>query len=482
MSISQAINTARTGLQINGLRAEVVSTNVANAATPGYVRRSLNVSEILLGSRSNGVQSDGISRSTNEYLTERRRLVTSDQASASVLSNTWESLSARLGNTSDGPGLFNTLSNFENALVSASTTPESTTGLASVLNASEAVANEFKDLSDLVATLRAEADREINIGVERVNNALDEIIDINASLAGLDRGTNEAAALFDQRDRALDTISEYLPIETVQRESGAIDVITKEGAQLISGTARKLEFTSSIAFGPDQTIENGALSGLTLVGSDITPGANSFTAVSSGMFGALFQLRDVDLPEFNAQLDTLASDLVSRFSNDALDPTKTAGDPGLFVDTGTAGDPGAAGRLAINAAVNPDNGGAIWRLRDGLGATSEGPPGNSDILNNLLGAFTSSEPLNIGQLQGQFSVVNAAAEFSSLTGYRQVTYEAVNSSTQTQLNTLRDAEVAETGVSIDDQMQNLLLIEQAYSANARVIQTASDMINRLMEL
>ena len=106
MSISQAIHTARTGLQINGLRAEVVSTNVANSATPGYVRRSLNVSEVILGTRANGVQSDGVSRSTNSYLTEYRRQITSDQTSASVLANTWNSLTARLGNSVDGPGLF----------------------------------------------------------------------------------------------------------------------------------------------------------------------------------------------------------------------------------------------------------------------------------------------------------------------------------------------------------------------------------------
>lgn len=482
MSISQAINTARTGLQINSLRAEIVSTNVANSATPGYVLRSLNVSEVILGTRANGVQSDGISRSNNSFLTENRRQVSSDQASASVLSNTWASLTASLGNSVDGPGLFNTLSTLENALVEASTTPESTTGLASVLNASQAVADEFKNLSDLVASLRAEADQEITIGVQRINDALDEIVSINTSLAGLDRSTNEAAALFDQRDRALDTISEYVPIQTVDRESGAIDVVTKEGAQLIVGTVRKLEFNPSIAFGPDQTIENGSLSGLSISGSDITPGANSFTAVSSGMLGALFQLRDTDLPEFSAQLDTLAEDIVSRFSNDAIDPTKTPGAAGIFVDSGTLGDPGAAGRLQINAAIDPDSGGAIWRIRDGLEATAEGPPGNADILNNLLTAFTSQETMNIGLLQGQFSATNAAAELSSLAGYRQVTLDALNSSTQTQLNTLRDAEVSKTGVSVDDQMQNLLLIEQAYAANARVIQTASQMLDRLMEL
>ena len=482
MSISQAIHTARTGLQINGLRADLVATNVANASTPGYVRRSLNVSEILLGQDSNGVRSDGVSRSTDAPLTAQRRLSSSDQASASVLSNTWLSLSSRLGNSAEGPGLFQTLSNLETAMVEATTSPESTTSLANLLNASQATVTEFQNLSDLTVTLRAEADKEIAIGVDTVNAALEQIEFLNRGLASLDRRTNEAAALFDERDRMLDQISEYLPIQTVERESGAIDVLTKEGVFLVAGAARQIEFTPSLAFGPDQSIENGDLSGLRIGNTEITPGASTYGAVSSGMFGALFQLRDRDLPEFSSQLDTLASDLVTRLSDDTIDATKVAGEPGLFVDTGTASDPGIAGRLGINAAVDPDNGGALWRLRDGIGATTEGPPGNADILNGILNAMTASNSVNAGQLQGQYSATGLAAELSSLTGYRQVSLDALNSSTQTQLNVLHDAELAETSVDIDDEMQSLLIIEQSYAANARVIEVASQMINRLMEL
>lgn len=482
MSISQAINTARSGLQVSSLRADLVATNVANAATPGYVRRGLNVSEILLGSDSNGVRSDGISRFSDASLTEKRRLVSSDQASASVLSSTWKSLSSRLGNTTDGSGLFSTLTNLETALIEATTTPESTTGLANLLSASQSAVGEFKDISDLVIEMRRDADIEIGIGVDRVNAALDQIVSLNQAIAGADRTTNEAAALFDERDRVLDTISEYLPIQTVERDSGTIDVLTQEGVFLVAGAARHLEFNRSIAFGPDQTYAGGNLSGLSVRGVELTPGASSYAAISSGMFGALFQLRDRDLPDFNNQLDTLASDLVTRLSDDSLDPTKTPGDPGIFVDVGTPGDPGIAGRLQINALVDPDQGGALWRLRDGLGATVEGPPGNSDILDNLLGAVSSNGSVNAGLLQGSFTTAGIAAEMASLAGYREVTFDALNSSTQTQLNILRESEVAETGVDIDDQMQSLLLIEQAYSANARVIEVASQLINRLMEL
>ncbi|MEZ5917889.1 MAG: flagellar basal body rod C-terminal domain-containing protein [Parvularculaceae bacterium] len=48
--------------------------------------------------------------------------------------------------------------------------------------------------------------------------------------------------------------------------------------------------------------------------------------------------------------------------------------------------------------------------------------------------------------------------------------------------TLQEAELSRTGVDTDRELQNLLLIEQAYAANARVIEVASQMIQRLLEL
>ena len=482
MGISQAINAARTGLQVTGLRAELVATNVSNAATPGYVRRSLDVNEIHAGGQSSGVAANGISRSTDTSLTAQRRIITSDQASASVLASTWESLTFHLGDTTEGAGLFNTLRTFETALADAALSPESTIGLTAVLGAAQNIVTEFADLSAHVQSLRAEADGEIQVGVERVNAAIDRIVSLNANIAKAGPTSPEAAALFDERDRLLDTISEYLPIQTIPQDSGVIDVVTQEGVSLVAGSGRKIEFTPSLDFRPGQSFENGDLSGLRVGDIEITPGASSYGAVSSGMFGALFQLRDRDLPEFNDQIDAVAADLVARLSDDTLDATKLPGDPGIFIDTGTAGDPGIASRLQVNAAIDPEQGGAVWRIRDGLGAITEGPLGTSATLDNLLNAVTSNNVVNAGQIQGQFSITGMAAELSSLTGYRQVTLDALNSSTQTQLNILSEAELTNTGVNIDDQMQDLLIIEQAYSANARVIQAADQMIARLLEL
>jgi flagellar hook-associated protein 1 FlgK len=482
VSLSSAINAARSGLQVSSLRAETVATNVANATTPGYVRRSITLSEVVLGGNSAGVRSDGVGRVNDTAIKAQRRELTSDVAQASVLASTWKSISARIGDTSDGDGLFKTFSNFETALSRAIATPESTSAAAGLLQAAQNITDELNSLSDMVTTQRAEADREIGNGVDVVNSALKQIEEINGRLSGINRASGEAAALMDERQRVLDTIAEYLPIQTVERDHGTIEVLTTEGVFLLAGRAREIQFTPSAAFGPNETLAGGDLSGLTVDGVNLTPGAASFGAVSGGLFGALFTLRDQDLPALSEQLDTIASQLVSRLSDDAIDPTKTPGDPGLFIDTDTLGGAGLAGRISINAAVDPGQGGALWRLRDGIGATTTGAPGNQTILKGMFDAFTAVQALGATGFQGSFSATEMAAQIASYSGQARIYNESVLSSTETQYNILVEAEQSATGVDIDNQLQDLMLIEQAYAANARVIEIAGQMINTLMEL
>lgn len=482
MSLSSAINAARSGLQVSSLRAEIVATNVANATTPGYVRRSVTLSETILGGKTVGVRTDGIARINDTAIKAQRRELTSDLAQASVLSSTWKSLSARIGDTAAGTGLFKNYSDFETALARSVSTPESLPAAAGLLEAARGITRELNGLSEMVELQRAEADREISDGVKIVNAGLKEVQELNTRLAGINRTSGEAAALIDERQRVLDTIAEYLPIQTVDRDSGTIDVLTVEGVFLLAGRAREIEFTPSSAFGPEVSLADGDLSGLSVDGLNLTPGAPAFGAVSGGLFGALFTLRDTDLPNFSAQLDAIAGNLVGRLSDDAIDPTKTPGDPGLFVDPDAAAGPGLAGRISLNAAVDPAQGGVVTRLRDGLDAVTAGPPGNSTILRGLFDAFTAVRTVTGNGFSGAFSSAELVAQMASMTGQKRIQHDAVLSSTQTQHAILVEAEQNQTGVDMDSQLQDLMLIEQAYAANARVIEVASQMIKLLMEL
>lgn len=479
MSLSNAINTARTGLQVTGLRADMVATNVSNATTPGYVRRSVLVSEQMTVTNPSGVRVDGVGRATSDPLTAQRMASGSDLAQASVMSSTWASLSARLGDTVDGTGLFSMMSNFESALANAAATPESQANLNAIVDSVRALASEFNSLSDFISSERIEADREIASGVDTVNDALNQIQAINSKLAGSDRNSAKAAALMDERQRYVDTISEFLPVQTVPRTGGTIDIVTKEGVFLLAGSAQEIEFSPAAAVGPADGIDTGALSGIKIGDVDITPGAASYGAVSSGLFGALFTLRDTDLPDFQEQLDTVASDIMARLDNADL---AGGANTSLLIDTDPGAGAGVAARISINPLIDPLQGGQLSLLRDGLDAVTTGDAGNGSLFNAMLDAMTANRTLGSGGFQGSYTATGLVAGFASRTGQMRVSSEAVEASTAAQHSIMVEAEQKQTGVDVDEQMQLLLEIEQAYAANARVIEVANQMMLRLMEL
>jgi flagellar hook-associated protein 1 FlgK len=195
-------------------------------------------------------------------------------------------------------------------------------------------------------------------------------------------------------------------------------------------------------------------------------------------------VRDVDAPATQVQLDAVARDLIARFADPAVDATLAPGAPGLFTDAGAAfsalSETGLAGRLAVNAAADPARGGALWRLRDGLGATTEGPPGETALLTALRGALTKQiSPASGGFEPGARSFSGLVSDVLSRVSSARIGAEADQSFAAARHDSLRADELAE-GVDTDEQLQSLLLIERAYAANAKVIQTVDSMIQLLL--
>ena len=484
MSITSALSSATSGLAAASKRASVVSNNVANALTPGYARREVSISENILAGKGAGVSVDGVLRISNPALTADRRVAEALSNRDQPIVTAYAAFNTALGEPGDGFSLFSQYQNLESALRALSQTPESQPQQLQVLEAAKSLASTLNQLSAKAQSTRRDADAQIARQVDSVNSTLKQIEKLNSDISSSVGGGRDATALEDQRKLLIDQVSAVIPVREVARGNGKIDLITNEGVFLIAGKAREVQFTQSNTMTADLTFAGGNLSGLAVEGADITPGGGGL-AVQQGTIAGLFAVRDDIAPEFQAQIDGLARDVIERF--EAIDPTLGPGDPGLFTDAGAAFDAtmevGLAGRFAVNAAVDPDQGGDAWRLRDGLGAVAEGPSGNADIITILLDALTTlkAPPAGTG-LSGQLTAAEAAANVTSAVGSARITAESRLASNTARSQSLIDAELGETAVDTDQELQKLLLIEQAFAANARVIQAADEMIERLLEL
>jgi flagellar hook-associated protein 1 FlgK len=247
---------------------------------------------------------------------------------------------------------------------------------------------------------------------------------------------------------------------------------------LLDGRPVTLGFAATGFMTADMSLASGALSGLTI--NDQAVRSDGKGAISGGSLAAHFAVRDELAPAAQQNLDAVARDLIARFAEPGLAP----GGTGLFTDTGQAflpaNETGLAQRISLNAAVSPENAGALWKLRDGFEAANPGPPGNASILNAMRDALTTPHIAasgNFGAANRSFS--GLVAQFSSGVATARLGAETEASFATARLTVLSDLE-RQQGVDTDREVQDLLLIEQAYAANARVVQTVDDMIKILL--
>ena len=485
MSISASLSNALSGLTANSRAAELVSSNVANATNPSYARRELVLGARVVGDTGQGVSVQGVNRIVDRALLSDRRIADASTGGRSLLAAFHTTFEGVIGSNSDANSLTGRIAAFESALIEAASRPDSEARLANVSSSLQKVTSAFSTASASVQEQRMRADRSIGAEVAQLNNALARVQEMNVLIRAAKSSGNDASALMDQRQQAIDQISTIVPIRELQRDHDQIALITAGGATLLDGRASVFSFTSANTITPDMTLGSGALSGLTLNGRAIQVGAPP-AAVDGGTLAAHFDVRDRLAVNAQASLDAVAANLVSRFQDPAVDSTRAIGDPGLLTDAGAAfastNEVGLSARLRINDAVNPDAGGALWRLRDGLGALVQGPPGNGALLSQLHGAMTAPLVTATGPFaNGARSFAVLAGDLSSLAAASRINAESELSFAQARADTLGEMQLSQ-GVDTDQEMQKLLLIEQAYSANAKVVQTMDELIQILMGL
>lgn len=480
MSITGAMNAAISGLRAAARGSEIVSNNISNALTPSYGRREMDLSALSYGA-TGGVRIDGISRHMNEGVVADRRLADAAQQNTQAAVNFFQQLENTTGIAGDPNGLSGRLATFEESLIAAASRPDATERLAGAVSDAQWLAKGISNASQEIQQMRTRADTQIAQEVATLNAALEQVVDLNIQITSTISRSGSSPALLDQRQAVLDTIGSIVPINVVPRDNGAVAIYTEGGAVLLDITAANIEFEQQNVVTEFQTLEAGTLSGITMNGQDLR-----ISALAGGSLGGHFAVRDTYGVQAQTQLDALARDLVERFQDPAVDPTRGAGAAGLFTDSGAAFDPlnevGLSNRLTLNAAVDPKAGGDVWRLRDGLGAVAPGAAGEATLLNDLRAALeVSRTPASGGFGTGARGAASLFSSFTSTLATTRSSAEQDLTFSSARLTELTALQLSE-GVDTDQELQNLLVIERAYAANARVIQAADDMLETLTRL
>lgn len=479
MSIASALSSALTGLTATARRAETVSANVANAGTEGYVRRELQLqARIHMG----GVDVVGTRRTLDTVLQADRRIADAEAGAGDLLANQLRRIEDAVGTPESPNSIAASIAALERSLLSAVADPASETRLAAVANAVHSLTDHFARASDTIQHVRSDADRRIDADVKTLNSSLAAIADLNTRIQTDAMSGRDVSSSMDQRQRLVDRVASIVPLREIPRNDHQISLIATNGAQLIDGLPAQFTFTPTRTITPQMTAPPGQLSGLMINGQPLATGPGG--PLSGGTLGAAFQIRDDFAVDAQRQLDSVARNLIERLSDPALDPTRPATAPGLITDSGATftpgNEPGLSARLDLNAAVDPARNGLLTRLRDGLGAVSPGPAGRADHLLALQQALADLRtPASGAFTAAPKSLLALAALAVDRISQTRLDAEADATRATARAATLQQLQAAD-GVDTDAELQDLMQIEKAYAANARVLQTVDDMLATLL--
>ncbi len=480
MSLSGALNNALGGLSVSGRSAALVSSNISNALTEGYGRRELAVSAATIGSHG-GVRVDGVVRHSDPTLIADRRRADGELGAANILADAAKRLDDLMGGVLDEDSLNGRLQGFESALILASADPSSDQRLANVAQSADHLAKGFNAVSDGIQDLRLRMDVAIGEEIQRLNEALERVADINQRISTVTHVGRDISALLDQRQREIDAVAEIVPVRIIPRGRDTVALYTPGGQALLDGEAKVFDFRRSNEIAPHMTFESGLLSGIVTGDRELDGAANG--PMSGGTLSALFEVRDRQTVDMQARLDGVARDLIDRFGPGGPDATIGAGQPGLFTDAGQAFVPaseaGIAQRLSLNPQLSP-SGSELWRLRDGLGAATPGEVGDATLINALRDSMTSRSPAASAALRGEpVALTTHLSELATHTSDARLDQARAQTYAAGRQTALREQELA-AGVDTDFELQKLMQVEQHYAANAQVIRVIDDLMQLLL--
>jgi flagellar hook-associated protein 1 len=320
MGLSQALAIAMSGLRATQASISLVGSNVANAETPGYVRKTVIQVAGTNGDYGSSVLLNGVDRQLDQYLQTQLRTETSGAAYADIRATYLANLQNVYGNPSETGTIEDSFNKLLTAFQGLSTSPDSQSARISAVAAAQTMAQTLNAATQGIQSLRANAEMGINDSITTANNAMAQIAFINNQLQSNGKTDAATASLLDQRDQYITQLSSLMDIRTVVNDLNQVTVFTNSGVQLVGTEAAKLSFnpqgtiTPNTLYNSDPTKSNVGTIAINF------PHGGSYDLVStnsirSGKIAAYLELRDNTLVKAQAQIDQFAASMASALSD-----------------------------------------------------------------------------------------------------------------------------------------------------------------------
>jgi flagellar hook-associated protein 1 FlgK len=442
MSFSSVLNIARSALFAQQRAMSLTAGNIANAQTPGYTRRRLVLQAVGFGGFGSGVSATEITRTRDPFLDASYRREAGFLGTAQSRNYFLSQVEGAMNEPSDG-GVSAALDDFFNAFGSLAADPSNPVNREEVRASGDRLAQRIRRLAQSINDALKQAKTSLSSEIDDVNATARRIAELNQRIQSAGGADGAASDLLDQRDQLVDHLAGMLPVQVTEAGDGSITVNTGGVTLVTGGSVQTLEIKNPDG-GPTGI---GPKSGAALLSPE------------SGSLKALTDLTATTLPSYLDKLDALAREVVTRVNGLHEGGTTADGRTGVdFFDPNgvTAATIGLSADVSASTDAIMSQGGPLRAISALAGGKIEGLGGAT------FGDFYSAFAADVGRSVRDAQVDEAACR--SLTDQADTRRASVE------------------GVSVDEEMVNLIGQQEAYQAAARLVGVADQMIQELLAI
>jgi flagellar hook-associated protein 1 FlgK len=457
-NINGILNMGSRALLTQQMAIEVTGHNIANVNTPGYSRQRVNMeTNEPVSSFVTGVKATEIQRIYDQFLGDQINNESQNLGKWEARKGALERIEIILDESS-GYGLNQAMSEFWNTWQDLANNPSGHTERVSLLAKSETLATTLNMTYSDLKQIQNDMDAGIKGTIREINLAAEQIVNLNQKIPQAELNNQSANDYRDERDLLLKELSSMIDINSFEDDEGKVTVLVGNGKALVENVTSWSLSTETNGSGLQDIVWNDG-NGNSV---DITDN------ISGGKLKGWLEVRDVTVPDYLNRLDTLAETIMSEVNTlhkngFALDGLTTGKD--FFTVTGTS-----AADIAVDQDIIDDvNNIAAAESADGVG--------------------DNSNAIAIANLQNGLTLSGGTATFDDY--YNSLVSDVGSSAQEAAINFDHQSAMADqldnyresvSGVSLDEEMVNLVKFQHAYEAAAKLISTVDEMLETVISM
>ena len=454
-STFMGLQTALRGILAQQRALDTTAHNIANANTVGYTRQEAVLAPTRpytepavsrppqAGQIGTGVDVVEFRRIRDEFIDVQLRAQTMRKGYAEARRDGLEQVELTLNEPSDS-GIGALMSRYWATWQDVSNTPEDIATRQALVQNGSALGDGIRTLESQLSTIESQTGQNVVLTINEINSIASDVRNLNDSIRRSLIVGDQPNDLLDQRDVQLDRLGALGAVITSDGDGDGALTVTLNGVTLVDDLTA---YTVSETAG---NLENVALvESVSLAGK-------------TGKLAGLVELRDTTIPSYRAQLDAIASELITQTNSRhaaGFDLTGAAG--GIFF-TGTG-------------AADIDVSAALIGSPSLVAASGNGQPGNAD--NALALAALRTTPL---AGLGGASIQDAYSQLVTTIGSDAREAERTLDNSTILSDGLEGRRQSVSGVSLDEEMAGLVRFQRAYQASARALSAMDEMIDILV--